>query len=157
MRGKGAKLTKRQKGFAKDYAMTGNGLQSAIKNYNVDTKGKNYQASAATIAYQNLQKPDIIQAIEVEQKRLADRIPDDLIEQKHLELLNKQEVITKEYPDGTIEVLRTGEIDVQAVAKGLDMAYKVKGVYEETVRHKITGIVGLIHKLEAGAGSQENT
>ncbi len=42
-------------------------------------------------------------------------IPDKLLGEKHLLLLNK--------------VDEKGEIDVQAVSKGLDMGYKIKGAY----------------------------
>lgn len=43
-------------------------------------------------------------------------IPDSLLAKKHLALLNKEDKIT-------------GDIDVQAVSKGLDMAYKIKNKY----------------------------
>lgn len=98
------KLTKRQKGFVKDYVKTGNGTLSAKNNYNVTTDG-----SARSYASQILTNVNI-------QKALAERLPDDLLEEKHLALLNKMTLIGN-------------EIDVNAVAKGLDMAYKVKGTY----------------------------
>lgn len=100
------KLSKKEKGFVKDYIETGNGVQSVLNNYDTD----NYK-SAGVIACENLAKPRIIKAI-------AERLPDDLLEEKHLALLNK---IDKE-----------GGIDVQAVSKGLDMAYKVKGAYKSS-------------------------
>ena len=96
-------LTKKQKGFVRDYVKTGNGTQSALKHY--DTKNENV---ARSIASENLTKPAVAKAI-------AARLPDDLLEEKHLALLNRLD--------------DTGGIDVQAVAKGLDMAYKVKGSY----------------------------
>jgi hypothetical protein len=43
------------------------------------------------------------------------QLPDELIAIKHKALLNK--------------VDKDGEIDVQAVTKGVDMAYKIKGYY----------------------------
>lgn len=46
---------------------------------------------------------------------MKEYLPDDLLAQKHQELLNKTEI--------------TGDIDTQAVSKGLDMAYKLKGSY----------------------------
>lgn len=96
------KLTKKQKGFVKDYVETGNGTQAALKNYDTENP-----LVAASIATENLTKPYIVKAI-------ADRIPDDLLEEKHLALLNKED---------------EKGIDAQAVAKGLDMAYKLKGSY----------------------------
>lgn len=100
------KLTKKQRGFVKDYIETDNGTQAALKNY--DTK--DYK-TAASIANENLNKPDIINAI----NSLAESIPDELITEKHLALLNKSDFL--------------GQIDVPAVSKGLDMAYKLKGSY----------------------------
>ena len=106
------KLTKKQRGFVKDYVKTGNGTQSALNNY--DTKD---YMTANQIAIDNLQKPII-------QKAIAERLPDDLLEEKHLALLNKTE---KKYnSEGD---LISEEIDTNAVSKGLDMAYKVKGTY----------------------------
>ena len=100
------KLTKKQKGFVKDYVETGNGTQSALKNYNT----KDYK-SASVIATENLDKLSIQNAI----LSIAERIPDDLLVEKHLALLNK--------------VDKEGDIDVQAVGKGLEMGYRVKGSY----------------------------
>ena len=60
------------------------------------------------MAVENLAKPRI-------QKALADMLPDDLLNEKHLALLNKVDA--------------NEQIDVQAVSKGLDMAYKIKGSY----------------------------
>ncbi len=57
-------------------------------------------------------------------------LPNSLLGEKHLELLNKKQVITKDNTTtGGIDVISTGEIDTQAVSKGLDMAYKLKGAY----------------------------
>jgi phage terminase small subunit len=96
-------LTKKQKGFVKDYIETGNGTQAALNNY--DTID---YSTAGNIASDNLRKPKVIEAI-------AEQIPDDLLVRKHLQLLNKTD--------------EKGEIDVQAVKAGLDMGYKVKGSY----------------------------
>lgn len=97
------KLTRKQQGFVKDYIATDNAVQSALKNYDTDDYN-----TAAVIGHENLNKPNI-------QKAIADMIPDELLKEKHLALLNK---IDKE-----------GEIDVQAVKAGLDMGYKIKGTY----------------------------
>ena len=72
-------LSKKQKGFVKDYVRTGNGVKSALNNY--DTKD---YSTAGSIAVENLQKPAIQEAI----KSIADSIPDELLIEKHLELLN---------------------------------------------------------------------
>lgn len=115
------KLTKRQKGFVKDYIISENGTDAAEKNYN--TKDR---YSASSIAVDNLKKPHIIEAIQ----SIAESIPDSLIVEKHLALLNKKEKVTKNnMTTGEIDVIDTGEIDVGAVSKGLDMIYKIKGTY----------------------------
>lgn len=106
------KLTKKQKGFVNDYVKTGNGTQAALNNYDTDD-----ETVASSIASENLSKPLIVKA-------LAERLPDDLLEEKHLALLNKVE---RKYTS-TGELL-SEDIDAQAVSKGLDMAYKIKGSY----------------------------
>lgn len=126
------KLTKKQRGFVKDYLKTGNGTQAALKNY--DTKDIN---TAAVIAVENLSKPKIVKSIE-------DALPEELLAERHLELLNKRDTY-RWYEDvkdidgkNVIDVI-PHEIDlgveVQAVTKGLDMAYKLKGKYapEKTI------------------------
>ncbi len=134
-------LSKKEKGFVKDYIKTGNGTESALKNY--DTEDEN---TAGVIASENLRKPKI-------QKAIADRLPDDLLEEKHLALLNKTE---KKY-DEEGEIV-SEEIDAQAVAKGLDMAYKVKGSYapdrainlnlNQTIDPKDKGIIEIRDRYE---------
>jgi len=52
-------LTKKQAGFVADYLDTGNGVQSALKNY--DTTD---YSTAGVIAFENLKKPKILKAIE---------------------------------------------------------------------------------------------
>ena len=58
-------------------------------------------------------------------------LDDKTLIKKHTELLNKKEVITRNnVTTGLIETIPTGEIDVSAVKAGLDMAYKLKGHYD---------------------------
>ena len=72
-------LTKKEAGFVGDYLKTGNGVQSALKNY--DTKS---YKTASTIATANLEKPRIREII----KSFAEKIPEDLLLERHLGLLN---------------------------------------------------------------------
>ena len=53
------RLTKKEKGFAKDYLDTGNGTQSALKNYDTDNENV-----AGSIASQNLRKLKIREYID---------------------------------------------------------------------------------------------
>lgn len=61
---------------------------------------------------------------------MGNKLSDDVLFKKHLQLLNKEEVIIKNnVTSGEIDVIPTGQIDTQAVKAGLDMAYKLKGYY----------------------------
>ena len=99
------KLTKREKGFIKDIINGETGVVAAKSNYNTSS-----YASAGAIACETLKKPRIQEAI----KTIAEQIPDELLVEKHLALLNKKN------KDG---------IDTQAVKAGLEMSYKLKGSY----------------------------
>lgn len=55
-------------------------------------------------------------------------LPDKLLQKRHKQLLNKREFIAIG-KKGERKVLKTGEMDPDAVAKGLDMAYKLKDRY----------------------------
>lgn len=97
------KLSLKQKKFIAEYVKTGNGTQSIKKVYNV----KN-DLTARVMASENLTKPNVAIAI-------AEALPDELLRERHLELLNKRDIM--------------GDVEVIAVSKGLDMAYKIKGAY----------------------------
>lgn len=101
------KLTKKQVGFVKDYVKTGNGTLAVMNNY----AAKN-NIVAKSIATENLTKPYIKAAIQ----SITDSIPDELLLERHLELLNKIDVLS-------------GQLDAQVVLRALDMAYKLKGHY----------------------------
>lgn len=105
-------LTKKQRGFVKDYIETGIGSLAVKKNYDVTDDN-----TARSIAYENLTKPAIVKSIQ-------EALPDNLLAQRHLELLNKREI---RFSEGGDEL--SNEPDTQAVTKGLDMAYKLKGSY----------------------------
>lgn len=83
-----AKLTKKQRGFVKDYIETGIGSLAAKKNYNVAN-----DATARAVASENLTKPNIINAIH-------EALPDDLLAKKHLQLLNSTRVDHLVFPLG---------------------------------------------------------
>ena len=115
------KLTKKDKIFVKAIVETGNGTASAKKAY-----GYKDDNVAGVMANKRLRKVKIQKAI----KSIADSIPDKLLIKKHLALLNKEEVVTKNnMSTGEVDIIKTGQIDPQAVKAGLDMAYKIKGTY----------------------------
>lgn len=96
------RLTKKQKGFVKDYIELGNGTKAALKNY--DTKDPRV---AQTIASENLSKPIIVKSIQ-------EALPEELLAQVHLDGLNAN---------------FKGEPDFGVRHKYLDSAYKLKGSY----------------------------
>jgi len=115
------KLTKKDKIFVKAIVETGNGTASAKKAY-----GYKDDNVAGVMANKRLRKVKIQKAI----KSIADSIPDNLLIEKHIALLNKEEVVTKNnMSTGEVDIIKTGQIDPQAVKAGLDMAYKIKGTY----------------------------
>ena len=87
----------------KDYLATGNGTAAVKKNYAVAN-----EKVAGVMASENLGKPSIVKSIQ-------EALSDALLLEKHTALLEKMD--------------ERGGIDVPAVSKGLDMAYKIKGTY----------------------------
>jgi len=63
------------------------------------------------------------------QELMEQYMPDDLLAQKHNELLNKKEVVIKTNSKGKFEVVETGQLETHAVRSALDMGYKLKGRY----------------------------
>lgn len=103
------RLSKKQKGFIKDYIKTGNGTQSVLNNY--DTTN---EKAASVIAVENLGKVSIQKAI----KSIADSLPNELLQKVHLEGLEAND--SKADPDYAIR------------HKYLDSAYKLKGLYSDS-------------------------
>lgn len=123
IRKRARKLTKKERGFIGDYIETGNGAEAARRNYNIGGKGGSLtkikaELTAGAIATENLKRPII-------QKAIAERLPDELLEERHLELLNKREVFKEFNGEGRM----IDQPETQAVSRGLDMAYKIKGAY----------------------------
>lgn len=103
-------LTKKQKGFVKDYIKTGNGQVAALQNYEIE--GTDPENTARSIASENLTKPNIVNAIHK-------ALPDELLAEVHEEGL--QATFTDKY--------NTDEPDYATRHKYLDSAYKLKGSY----------------------------
>lgn len=132
-------LTKKQKGFVKDYIETGIGSLAVKMNY--DVKDDN---TARNIASDNLTKPNIVKSIQ-------ESLPDVLLAQKHLELLNKIEII-RDSEGNTYE-----QPETQAVSKALDMAYRLKGSYaaEKTANVNLNLDATLENRQELNAIREE--
>lgn len=118
-------LTKKQRGFVKDYIKTGVGSLAVKENYDVVT-----DETARAIASENLTKPHIVKAIQ-------DALPDDLLAKVHLEGLSATKrsgtggMLLKLSGDGVGEMGHTDieEPDYAVRHKYLDSAYKLKGSY----------------------------
>lgn len=117
-------LTKKRKGFVKDYIETGVGVEAVKRNFNVSN-----DRSASVIASQLLNDEKVQQALE-------DALPDELLAEKHLALLNK---------------MNGDEIDVNAVKSGLEMAYKIKGKYAPEKHINYNANVSIEHKERANS------
>jgi len=101
-------LTKKQKGFVKDYLETGVGVEAVRRNYDVSD-----DVTARSIATENLTRPLIVKAI-------ADALPDEDLAQKHKELLNAvvfERISFK--PDDSDELIR----EIIAEMPGYEVIY----------------------------------
>ena len=167
------KLTKKQRGFIKDYLATGNGTQAALANYDTD----DYK-TASVIAAENLDKPSISSAIE-------DALKDDVLAEKHTQLLNAkhlerisfdtyttdaeiEDVIARMPGYELLNIVRkqsmiheNGEIkftdlyayvmapDNSTQDKALDKAYKIKGTYAPEKRANAHFFIGNEQRTKA--------
>lgn len=111
-------LTKKQRGFVKDYVKTGNGRLAAENNYDV----KN-ELTARVISSENLTKPSVVKEVEKLQKTMAERLPNELLERVHLEGLAATQV--RFTPEG--EQIKVEDYRTRALY--LDMANKIKDNY----------------------------
>lgn len=68
-------------------------------------------------------------------------LPDELIAKRHQELINKRDVKVVKTQDGQEVAEVLDQPETQAVSKGIDMAYKLKGSYApEQVRKVVLTI-----------------
>ena len=116
-------LTKKQRGFVKDYLDTGNGVQSALKNY--DTKD---YSTAGVIAAENINKPKIIEYLESRAEKAAEKIVE----------LSKQRVNLPVSLGATKDILdRAGFKPVErSETRNLNVEVKLENKDMEAVRKK---------------------
>lgn len=92
---------------------------------------------------------------------LDKHIPEALASKKHKQLLNKREYKRVfNHATGEYETVKTKEIDANAVSKGLDMYYKIKGTYAPEKREVLTSslseyLKAISKRREAETISQE--
>ena len=118
-------LTPKQAKFVEVFLATNNATEAARQAYSSTSISKDKDMH--NTGYQALKSPIIQETIEQVQKSIADSISDKLLIEKHLELLNAQKITRTRKMGGVEEVEE--QIDTQAISKGLDMAYKLKGSY----------------------------
>lgn len=124
------KLTRKQRGFVKDYVLTENGTQSALNNYDIESKDP--EKVASVIATENLGKPSIINAIEVKRKSLKEALIEKGIDEAKIAdkinvLLEAKKPVYEKNDKGVFENVGD-EIDFTAVDKGLKHAKEIYGV-----------------------------
>lgn len=143
------KLTKKERGFVKDYVLTENGTQSALKNY--DTK--DYK-TASVIASENLDKPRIQVAIEETRKTLKNALIEEGVNEQYIAkkvnvlLTAEKKVFRNNVSTGEIEEIGT-EPDYNAIDKGLKHATNIYGVEDIETKPKGNNTYNFIFNAEA--------
>jgi hypothetical protein len=120
------KLTHKQQVFVEEYAASHNGTQAALTAYDTEDP-----VTAAVIAYENLRKPQIVDALE-------EALPEKMLLQVHKEGL----FATRTVFDKTGQAVGE-DADFAVRSKYLDMAYKLKGTYAPEKK-----LVGVVHQKE---------
>ena len=119
------KLTKKQRGFVKDYVMYENGTKAVMNNYDVKDN-----IVAKSIATENLTKPYIIEAIEIKRKTLKEALIEQGIDEK--KIAQKINVLLSAKDE-------KANNDYTAIDKGLKHATAIYGVEQEPKQNnKIT-------------------
>lgn len=135
------KLTKKQKGFVKDYVIDENGTQAVLKNYDVK---KNI--TAANIATENLSKPYIVEAIENKRKSLKEALFEEGINEQYI--AQKVNVLLKATDN-------QGNPDINAIDKGLKHTLSIHGVEEPNDKPKSQTTYNFIFNAETQAEIKE--
>lgn len=128
-------LTDKERILVKEMGKGKSGTKAAMVAYNASSP-----ESAAAMARDALKKPRVQKAL----KALGERFTDDMLFRRHRELLDKRDTTTvydyEEDPD-TGERKQVARLvdagpDTQAVTKGLDMAYRLRGLYKDKPEDK---------------------
>lgn len=128
------KLTKKRKGFVKDYVETGVGAEAARRNFNVSNDN-----SARAVASELLTFPNVVAAIEKEQQTLK-------------QALEKQGVTPAKIAKKVDELLEAkGKDKNQAIDKGLKHATAIYGVVDESDKPKSNNTYNFIFNTETQA------
>lgn len=98
------------------------------------TKGKTISEAMIAMSYSKsaANKPKVVTETRSWAALMEEHLPEDLIAERHAELLNKRETRVETYGRGKNrrhEVIDLGP-NVSAVGKGLEMAYKLRGAFK---------------------------
>lgn len=116
------KITKKRKGFAKDYVETGNATEAAVRNFNVKDRDVARRVGSELLTF-----PDVIEEVDKVQKTIAESLTEPLLAKVHLEGLGAtREVWKNNNKTGKVELVGS-EPDYAVRHKYLDSAYRVRG------------------------------
>src|ERR1035437_7697285 len=143
------RLTEKQAMFVKEYSKKNDATAAALKVYDTDKY-------AGQVGALTLKQPAVQRALQ----SIADRLPSDLLVRKHKKLLEQKMLnyfsfkrtmtdddIKEHFTINGWELINIIDTeksrmayyaidDAQAIAKGLEMAYKLKGLYQaDEVKH----------------------
>lgn len=134
------KLTKKQREFVDRYVATGNGQESALKVYDIESKDP--ENVARSIATENLTKPAIIAAVEIQRESLKSA-------------LEKEGVTPVKIAKTINELLdgrdKDGNHDFTAKDKGLKHALNIHGVEDQNDKPRSQNTYNFIFSPEVQA------
>lgn len=150
------KLTKKQAGFVEDFVNTGNGTQSVLKNYDIESK--NPENVAAVIATENLSKPNVALAVEIGQQTLKSALlkqgitPEKIA--KKIDILLEAQKVTRTYIKGELAT-EIEEEDHTAIDKGLKHAKDIYGIEDLDTKPQVNNTYINIFSPETQADIKE--
>lgn len=131
------KLTKKQKGFANDYIDTGNGTQSALKNY--DTNSVDV---AKSIASENLTKPNVREYIESKATKAAEIVYTLAVSSDNESIkLNASKDILDRAGYKPVEKTQALNVNIKGDIKDFNELDAVREKYEEELKRKLNNEV----------------
>lgn len=106
--------------------------QAAIQKI-VENRGKSVSSAMREVGYSpaTAKNPKNLTKSKTWQQLMDEYLPDDLLAKKHQELINAKKKVTIKNKKGDV-LIETEEENTDAIARGLDMGYKLKGKYKPT-------------------------
>jgi|GEM_PF-5257305 len=95
------------------------------------TEGELMRESGYSESYSK--KPAMLKRTLAWQEIMEKAIPEKLVAMRHKQLLNKKETFVGEDEKGVKKIMRSKEIHVQSVAKGVELAYRLRGRLQDSL------------------------